>query len=278
VQFGPAFLSLSFLSGGRQMAVSYMKKEQKSTTILKASFGSALLLLPAVLLSAATFAGGFGSFFGGLVERVQHSLELMSADAMENMIFLAGGKEPLAELLASATVEKLQEQGVTVAAFLENYKETLFLSLSSLLLLLPSLLFSVYTILYYFGYGILRLFRILSGDREKRPLTISLVPAIAFFVSVIIYTVWSMLLGGGGVFVLLVINLVVMLTPGLAVLGVKYLKNMFLQLFAKSRLMAIVCLAIVLFNPLMVLALSGCYAVFGEHLTKYLEKRAKEDR
>jgi ACR3 family arsenite efflux pump ArsB len=78
---------------------------------------------------------------------------------------------------------------------------------------------------------------------------------------------------GGGLLTVLALNLIVMLTPLLFVPGLKVTFDMMKQLFKRNKLMFIICGVIILFSPFMVVALSGCYAVFGQMLKSFLEKR-----
>ena len=276
VLLGPAILCCSFLPCGLLMGVSYEKGRSKASAILWALGGAVVVLALALLVSGVEYDGGFTLFFEGLIERIQNSFQILVDDMMAELLLFAGDEEKLAHLLSSGTIPSAKEGAPTVAAFLESYRQNMLDGLTSLLLLIPSLLFTVCTASLYGAYGLLRLLRISAGDREKRPLMLSVLAAGAYGAGMLVHTVWSVFFGGGGAFILLVINLIVMLTLPLAVIGVKCVRSLIGQVFANNKIMGVLCIAIILMSPFTMLALSGCYAIFADYLRAYFEKKRSE--
>ena len=271
---GPALMAVSFLPGGLVMASSYLQGEHKAKTILKASFGSFLVLAAAMLCSSLFFEGGVAEFFTGLIDRIKNSMSLYCDDAIEQMILSAGGKEELAELLAASGTD-LSAEGLTIDSLLAEYREAIYLAATGSLLLAPSVLFCIYTCSYYGSYAFFRLMRRLCKDGQRKPLLMSPFVAGVYALCVLIYTFWSIFVGGGGVLILLVINLIVMLTPGLAVMGIKCVRPLFSGAFKRNKLMALFCIVLILLNPFMALAAYGCYGIIGGYVRSVIERRTK---
>jgi hypothetical protein len=271
---GQALMALSFLPGGMLMASSYKSADHKTVTILKASFGSFTVLVMAMLCSAVFFEGGFAQFFAGLIDRIKALIALFCDDLVEQMVVSAGGMEAFEQLLISSGVD-LSAENLTVELLLAEYRETLYFAATGALLLAPSVLFCLYTCCYYLAYALFRGLRRLCGDRARKPLLMSPFAAGVYVLCVVLYSFWSMFIGGGGVVILLVINLVVMLTPGLAVMGAKCIWPLMVRAFKQNKITGIFCLLLILINPVMVLAASGCYGIIGSYLKERMERRSK---
>lgn len=270
----PAVLSCAFAAMGGMTARFYERKEEKMNTVLAAAiFGIGFLFL-ALLTQALLYEDGFLNYFSQFISRAQERFSLYSADCMDLMIATAGGEEELLELLAKrgfhVDLEKLE---LTAAEFLALYEENFTTALSSMLFLIPSFIFCAFSISSYISYGIFRLFCIKRGDRERRALKVSVVAAAVFFVCVMIHSFWSVFLGSGGVITVLIINLIVMLTPALLVPGVKSVKSLLKGMFSQNKLMGGLCVVIIIMSPFMVVALSGCYAVFSQAIKEHLQKK-----
>ncbi|MBQ8399670.1 MAG: hypothetical protein IJX08_06850 [Clostridia bacterium] len=269
----PALLSLSFCVMGMFIAYCY-NKEDKKNTVLAAAIGAIVCLFLAFAAQGFLYEGGFGAYFTDFVQRTQERFALYSADSMDLMITTAGGEEELITLLARQGFRiDLEQLELTAAEFLALYEESFATALSSMLFLIPCVVFCVCAVSSYVGYGVFRLFCIKRGDRARRELNVSLVAAAVFFACVMIHSFWAVFLGSGGVITVLIVNLIVMLAPVLFVPGVKSVKSLLKGMFSQNKLLGVLCVAIIVMSPIMVVALSGCYDIFSRAIKEYLQKK-----
>ena len=269
IEAAPFMLVCSFVLAGAFMASSYKKGEDKKTSILMGCGGGAIVFFITLLLSALFYEKGFAVYFEGFFERIRQGIERFSTDTVAVLVDYYGSEQALFEKL---TVGVKVDPSVTAQAYIANYRQTYAGALTFLVYLAPGILFDLFTVPCYLAYGVLRLNRMLAGDKEKRLLSASPVAAVTLAVCLIFYAFFSMFLGGGFVTVL-ALNLIVMLTPLLFVPGLKVTVEMMKQLFKNNKLMFVICGVIILFSPFMVVALSGCYAIFGQMLKRFFEKR-----
>ena len=100
----------------------------------------------------------------------------------------------------------------------------------------------------------------------------SFVAALTLTVCLLFYAFLSVFLVDGFLTVL-AFNLILMLTPVLFVPGLKVTLEMMKRLFKTNKLMFLICGVVIVFSPIMVVALSGCYDIFGRKLREFFEKR-----
>lgn len=265
----PFLLVCSFVPAGVLMSRSYVSKDEKKTSILWACGGAGIVLVLTLLMAALLYKGGFALYFKDFFIRIGQGIERFSADTLTVLVRHYGSKQALFENL---TAGMKVDPSVTAEAFLASYEENYAGALTFLVYLAPGILFDLFAVPCYLGYGFLRLTRMAASDRKKRYLNASPVAAVTLALCLIFYAFFSMFLGGG-LLTVLALNLIVMLTPLLFVPGLKVTFDMMKQLFKRNKLMFIICGVIILFSPFMVVALSGCYAVFGQMLKSFLEKR-----
>ena len=265
----PFLLVCSFFPAGVMMSRSYRRKDEKKTSILWACGGAGIVLALTLLMAALLYKEGFALYFKDFFARIGQGIERFSADTLTVLVDHYGSQQALFE---SLTAGMKVDPSVTAEAFLASYKENYAGALTFLVYLAPGILFDLFAVPCYLGYGVLRLTRMAASDRKKRYLNASPVAAVTLALCLIFYAFISMFLGGG-LLTVLALNLIVMLTPLLFVPGLKVTYDMMKQLFKRNKLMFIVCGVIILFSPFMVVALSGCYAVFGQMLKSFLEKR-----
>ncbi len=269
IEASPFLLVCAFVLAAPFMAQSYKKGENKKTSILKGAVGCAIVVLLTLLTAAMLSPKGFLGYFEQLFPRIQEAIDRYSRDALSVLSTFYGGDEALFALLTKGAET---DATLTAAEGLEIFRENYAGAITFFLYLTPSILFCLCTVPLYIGYGTFRLARKASGDGEKRRLIPSPVAAVTLMACLIFYAFFSVFVGGG-VLTVLVINLIVMLTPMLFVYGLKVTVEMMRRLFSSNKLMFLICGIIILFSPLMVVALSGCYAIFNEMLVKFMEKR-----
>ena len=269
IEASPFLLVCAFVLAAPFMARSYKKGEDKKTSILWACGGAGIVLALTLLTAALLCKEGFVVYFKDFFVRIARGAERYAHDSVAVQVALSGGEQPFFEMM---TAGQRVDPEMTAELFVTAYRESYAGACAFLIYLLPGVLFCLLTVPCYIGYGTFRLCRLAGGNTNKRYLKASPVAAVTLALCLLFYAFVSIFIGGSFLTVL-VLNLIVMLTPLLFVPGLKVTLDMMKQLFKNNKLMFAVCGVIILLSPLMVVALSGCYAVFGEMLKKHLEKK-----